>query len=167
MLKSVVSVLSFTAFAAAPFSAVAADAYDAYSSCDCVTALMAGSANAGVVSSSQGQVLVNGVLASDGAELSIGSEVLTGAGSASMSVGATCQQAVGPNTQVLISQPGGPGANLCVQIASNPGAIAPAATVAGAGTGSVVGGALLIAGGVAGIIALTDDDDDDRGSASP
>ena len=128
--------------------AFASDAVNAYEDCDCVTGLQSYPVGVGAVVYADGDVMVDGVAGASSQPLQIGSEMLVGAGSAEISVGATCVNSIAANTQVWISQPGGDGADLCVKISSDViaapviaagPAVSPAAlAVVGAGVGLAV-----------------------------
>ena len=93
-------------------------AQDAYSGCTCISAPISYSGGVGQIVLSNGDVLVNNAGASSGQILASSSEIIVGDGSASYNIGAGCSNAVGANTIVTISQPAGPGSDLCVRVSS-------------------------------------------------
>ena len=94
-------------------------AQDAYSECTCVTSPVSHSGGIGQIVSSSGEVLVNNASVSSGQVLASNSEILVGEGSATYRVGSSCFDRVGANTVISISQPAGPGSNLCVSTSAN------------------------------------------------
>lgn len=110
--------ISATSAMLALASANSALAQDVYSDCSCVTGVGTYSDGVGQIIASSGEVLVNNVGTSQGQILPASSEIMVGAGSVTYSIGANCSNRVGANTMVSISQPAGPGSNLCVRVAS-------------------------------------------------
>ena len=136
-----------------------ASAQDAYADCTCRTAQGLYPQGVGNVVFANGGVMVDNASASPGNALSVGSFMDVGAGSAEIVVGSACAITVPANSQVSISQPGGPGSDLCVKVSTDAGfAQAPAA--AGDNSGLVALG--VIGGGAALAIGLRGDDDDGK-----
>ena len=142
-------------------------AQDEYAGCSCVTAPGSFRGGVGQIVSVRGEVLVNNLGASSGQILPASSEIMVGSGSAAYSVGATCTYDASANTVAMISQPGGPGSDLCVRISALDYQVPEfegAGPNAGPNTGLLIGGLAIGAGGV---LALALGGDNDRAPASP
>jgi|GEM_PF-3301053 hypothetical protein len=130
-------------------------AQDVYSGCSCVTAPGFNPDAIGQIVFSNGEVLVDNVRAASGQTLAANSEIIVGNGSATYNIGVGCSNAVGANTIVSVSQPAGPGADLCVRVSTMEMISAPMQT-----RGSKFGGLIFLGGiGGAGLLvsALVDD----------
>ena len=93
-------------------------AQDVFSGCGCVTEPGSYSHGVGQIVFASGEVLINNAGTSPGQILTASSEIMVGTGSVTFSVGASCSNKVGANTIVSISQPAGPGGDLCVRASS-------------------------------------------------
>ena len=126
-------------------------AQDVYSGCSCVAAPGFNADVIGQVVFSNGEVLVNNVSAASGQTLAANSEIIVGEGSATFNLGVGCSNAVGANTIVSVSQPAGPGTDLCVRISNMEPISAPLQT-----SGTMFGRLILLGGiGGAGLLVYT------------
>jgi len=158
-------VLAASAFASMPLQG-SAIAQDDYSGCSCISAPSSQVGGIGQIVASSGEVLVNNVQTAAGQILPASSEIMVGVGSVSYTVGSSCSNGVSNNTLVSISQPAGPGSNLCVKVSSIYADDTDSASLFLNG-GSAPNAPLIIFGtlaGGAGIVALLDDE---RNPASP
>lgn len=141
----------------APSLANAADIIEDYDQCSCRTQ-PAASGSIGVIKSFGGYVEFSGAngtaAATQGAQLSVGSQVVTAAGAnASVSVGQSCHYDLDGNTILSVGK-SSTSAELCVVVSQTQVAPAPVATTAAAGGNSGLGLLLIAAAAGAAAFAL-------------
>lgn len=152
-----IAMLSTSSFATNP--TYAADVLgDHFDDCTCVTSANDTGSLLGEITLANGEVVSSGVSgvenASVGTPILNGSEITTGTGGASVSIGASCNLALRPNSVMSVFQPtsGGP---ICVKVVDTVGpAIASSTPVVSSNPllvlgiiGGIGGAALLLGGG--------------------
>jgi hypothetical protein len=170
--------LALSAVAIVSVNSANAQTPDPYADCTCRTTPVAGAANAGSIRLPSGEVvLINfgaSMRAENGSAVDDGSVIATGSGSFGLSVGSSCQLAIGSQRKVTITQPTGSAGDYCVRVEEDAGAYQEFAGRAGGGQQSVVAGSgpdasTIILGAAAvggGILLYNVTVDDDQGSSS-
>ena len=163
-----------------PASIANAQTPDPYSDCTCRTAPVSGAANAGSIRLPTGEVVLinfgSSTRPDNGAAVDDGSVIATGSGSFGLSVGSSCQLAIGSQRKVTITQPTGSAGDYCVRVEEDAGAYQELADRAGSATdyaasgsgpdaSTVILGAAAVGGGIL-LYNVTVDDDDDQKSSS-